>query len=146
MITVWMLGKHKTYLQKAAASLEMAAAELENRMKRMRCEDGSTMWSTPGWSVKLDSWQHSKQIGLRITTHFIVLCVCVCVRVFMCVPACSCSHACVCVYIFLCPCATRAQDQRYCPVLHHHDHHLKPTACMTSPLTLITQPPTQSCL
>ena len=95
MITVWMLGKHKTYLQKAAASLEMAAAELENRMKRMRCEDGSTMWSTPGWSVKLDSWQHSKQIGLRITTHFIVLCVCVC----------ACVHVCACMFMLTCMCA-----------------------------------------
>ena len=93
MITVRMLGKHKTYLQKAAASLEMAAAELENRMKRMRCEDGSTMWSTPGWSVKLDSWQHSKQFGLRITTHFMVLCVCVC----MCI-LCSC----VCMFMLTC--------------------------------------------
>ena len=70
------------------------------------------------------------------------LCVCVCMyvhTVFMCLHVHAHMH--VCVYIFLCPCATRAQDQRYCPVLHHDDHHSKPTACMTSPLTLIKTPP-----
>lgn len=96
---------------------------------RMVSQTGQLATQQTIWSKDYNSFYGA--VRVRVYVH----------TVFMCLHVHAHMH--VCVYIFLCPCATRAQDQRSCPVLHDDDHHLKPTARMTSPLTLITPPPPQ---